>query len=209
MFKLNPTLEQRVHLNNAIDALTNLKQRAIALLPHIAEEVNSADKLRLHSKMLATPEVNRCNNIGLAHVLTLRIACQDAISVVKDVDAQTPIPKTKLVQQARTDKSRNNEVPVSTYDVSTETFTTTKPTPRYRRPIVLDGNLLKLDNWKDSPIQIVDYDCPQGSRETKAEVTRDSQGEFWVEFNYEKIPSNPTESNEQDSLRSILRNELL
>ena len=179
MHKLNPTPEQYERLNKIINAHTALKQRALAVLPHIEEDIRDADALRYHPAISSTPEFIECS--GSSSGLTLRAACHDALTLANDRDCTQPIPETRIVQQARSTGSG-------------------------RKRILNEENHLILDNWRNSPLEIVDYTLPQGKRETKAEITRNERGEFWVKFNYEEIPTNeryPIDS-DRESLLSML-----
>lgn len=179
MHRLNPTPEQYERLNRIIDAHTALKLRALAVLPHIKEEISNCDDLRYHEAITGTPEFNECS--GSCAALTVRAACQDVIEIAKDRENAHPIPETRIVQQARSTGESN------------------------RKSILNEENHLVLDNWTDSPLEIVDYTLPQGKRETKAEITRDERGEFWVRFDYEEIPiTERLTDSERNSLRSML-----
>lgn len=179
MHRLNPTPEQYERLNRIIDAHTALKLRALAVLPHLEEDIRDADALRYHDAIKRTPEFNECS--GSCGALTLRAACQDVIRIAKDRECARPLPETRIVQQARSTGESN------------------------RKPILNEENHLVLDNWTDSPLEIVDYTLPQGKRETKAEITRDKRGEFWVRFDYEEIPiAERLTDSDRESLLSML-----
>ena len=178
MHKLNPTAEQYERLNEVINAHTALRQRVLGLLPRIDiksirdgdDKGNTGgDYLRYNSFVMNTPEYKECR--GTCHVLTLRAACQDALDIATDIKLVKPVPATRIVQQAR-----------STGDG--------------RKTILDEKNRLKLDHWQGTPIDIVNYTHPEGMREIKAEITRNSRGEFWVKFDYEEIPSDERRPNE-------------
>lgn len=178
MHRLNPTPEQYERLNRIIDAHTALKLRALAVLPHIEEDIRDADALRYHDAIRRTPEFNECR--GSCAALTVRAACQDVIEITRDRECAHPLPETRIVQQARS-------------------------TGEYRQRILNEENHLVLDNWTDSPLEIVDYTLPQGKRETKAEITRNNRGEFWVRFDYEEIPiTERLTDSDRESLLSML-----
>lgn len=178
MHRLNPTPEQYERLNRIIDAHTALKLRALAVLPHIEEDIRDAEALRYHDAIRHTPEFNECS--GSCAALTVRAACQDVIEITRDRECAHPLPETRIVQQARS-------------------------TGEYRQRILNEENHLVLDNWTDSPLEIVDYTLPQGKRETKAEITRNNRGEFWVRFDYEEIPiTERLTDSDRESLLSML-----